>query len=85
MTSKVKCLHSRSRILFLLHQVFFAESPRPFPARIVRQPKWLSLFREGVFCEFEPDEITFVGWEPFGDNDVYRVGLEPTRWVPPDR
>ena len=36
-------------------------------ARIVRQPKWLSLFREEVFYEIELDGITFVAWEPFGD------------------
>jgi hypothetical protein len=36
-------------------------------ARTVRQPKWLSLFREEVFCQFELDGITFVAWEPFGD------------------
>jgi hypothetical protein len=51
-------------------------------ARIVRQPKFLSGFREEVFCEFELDGITFVAWEPFGDNDVYWIGPEPTRWVP---
>jgi len=48
--------------------------------RIVRRPKWLSWFREEVFCEFELDGITFVAWEPFGDNTRFWIGPEPTRW-----
>jgi len=51
-------------------------------ARITREPKFLSWFREDTFCEFEVDGVTFVGWEPFGDSDVYWIGPEPPRWVP---
>ncbi len=51
-------------------------------ARIVRQPMFLSSLSEEVFCEFELDGITFVAWEPFGDNDVYWIVPEPARWVP---
>jgi|SRR5580704_4141079 hypothetical protein len=51
-------------------------------ARILRTPKIFSWFREDVFCEFEVDGVTFVAWEPFGDNDHFWIGPEPTRWVP---
>ena len=47
-------------------------------AQINRRPKFLSWFREEVFCEFSVDEKTFVAWEPFGDNSRYWIGPEPT-------
>lgn len=50
--------------------------------RIIRKPKIFSWFREEVFCEFEVDGVTFVAWEPFGDNDHFWIGPEPTEWVP---
>jgi len=33
------------------------------------------------FCEFELDGVTFVVWEPFGDNSRFWVGTKPPRWV----
>ena len=48
-------------------------------ARITRRPKFLSWFREEVFCEFEVDGEAFIAWEPFGDNSRYWIGPEPTR------
>ena len=50
--------------------------------RIIREPKFLSWFREEVFCEFELDGVRFEAWEPYGDNSRYWIGPEPTRWVP---
>ena len=51
-------------------------------ARIVRRPKFLSWFREEVFCEFDVDGVTYIGWEPYGDNSRFWVGPEPTAWHP---
>ena len=51
-------------------------------AQIIRRPKFLSWFREDVFCEFLVDGRTFVAWEPFGDNSRYWIGPEPTEWLP---
>ncbi len=51
-------------------------------AEIKRRPKFLSWFREEVFCEFEVEGETFVAWEPFGDNSRYWIGPEPTRFLP---
>ncbi len=34
------------------------------------------------FCEFEVDGVTFVIWEPWGDNSRYWIGPSPRRWVP---
>ena len=48
--------------------------------RIVRKPKTFCWFREDVFCEFEVDGVTFIGWQLFDDN--YWIGPEPARWVP---
>ena len=47
-------------------------------AQVIRRPKFLSWFREEVFCEFLVDGKTFVAWEPFGDNSRYWIGPEPT-------
>ena len=51
-------------------------------ATIIRRPKFLSWFREEVFCEFDVDGKTFVAWEPYGDNSRYWIGPEPPRWLP---
>ena len=51
-------------------------------ARIVRKPKIFSWFREEVFCEFDVEGVTFVAWEPYGDNSRYWIGPEPPLWVP---
>jgi hypothetical protein len=51
-------------------------------ARVIRSPKFLSLFREEEFCEFELEGDRFVAWEPFGDNSRYWIGAEPPRWLP---
>ena len=45
--------------------------------KILREPKFLSWFREEVFCEFELGGHTFEVWEPYGDNSRYWVGPEP--------
>lgn len=44
------------------------------PAKIVRRPKFLSWFREEVFCEFDVDGVLFEAEEPYGDNALYWVG-----------
>ena len=51
-------------------------------AQITRRPRFLSWFREEVFCEFSVNGKTFVAWEPFGDNSRYWIGPEPTEWLP---
>ena len=51
-------------------------------ALITRRPKFLSWFREEVFCEFLMDGRTFLAWEPFGDNSRYWIGPESTEWLP---
>jgi hypothetical protein len=50
-------------------------------ATIVRRPRLFSSLREEVFCEFEIEGVTFVAWEPFGDNSRYWIGPEPAHWV----
>ena len=50
-------------------------------ARVVWRPS-LSWFSPDVFCRFELGGVTFEAWEPFGDNNRYWIGPEPTRWVP---
>jgi len=49
---------------------------------IIRRPKFLSWFREEVFCEFDLDGQTFVACEPYGDNSRFWIGPEPPRWLP---
>ena len=51
-------------------------------AKVIRQPKFLSWFREAEFCEFTVDGESFVAEEPWGDNSRYWIGPKPTRWVP---
>jgi hypothetical protein len=46
-------------------------------AAVVREPKWLSWFREEEFCEFVVDGQRFTAWEPFGDNSRYWIGPDP--------
>ena len=54
---------------------------RSFPGvRLLREPKWLSEFREEEFCEFELNGQAFRAWEPFGDNSRYWIGPEPPEW-----
>lgn len=50
-------------------------------AQLLRTPRLLSWFREETFCEFLVDDVTFVAWEPFGDNSRYWIGPEPARYV----
>ena len=53
-----------------------------FPGtHILRSPKkFLSWFREEVFCEFEVHGKKFMVLEPFGDNSRYWIGPEPPKW-----
>jgi hypothetical protein len=45
-----------------------------FPgAKVKRQPKILSWFREEVFCEFEIEDDAFYVFEPFGDSNFYWI------------
>ena len=46
-------------------------------AVILKKPRFLSWFREEVFCEFEIGGHKFQIWEPYGDNSRYWVGPEP--------
>lgn len=44
-------------------------------AKILRKPKrFLSWFREEVFCEFELNGVVFQIDEPYGDNSRYWIG-----------
>jgi len=38
--------------------------------------------RGDEFCAFKLGDVTFVAFEPFGDNSRYWVGPKPPRWVP---
>jgi hypothetical protein len=63
-------------------------------AKLIRDPRIFP--REDVFCEFELEGVTFMLWEPWGDNSRYwispktgepvpqtdRVREEFTRWHP---
>src|SRR5712691_7070400 len=51
-------------------------------ARLLRTPRIFTRGGEDEFCEFEIEGVTFVGWEPWGDNSRYWVGPKPPRWVP---
>ena len=54
---------------------------RSFPGvQLLREPRWLSEFREEEFCEFEVNGQTFRAWEPFGDNSRFWIGPEPPEW-----
>jgi hypothetical protein len=51
------------------------EIARSIPgAHVVRQPQFLSWWREDVFCEFLLGAFKFEIWEPFGDNSRYWIG-----------
>lgn len=42
---------------------------------LLREPKrFLSWFREEVFCEFQVNGVTFQIDEPYGDNSRYWIG-----------
>jgi hypothetical protein len=57
------------------------EIVRSFPhVRLIREPKFLSDFREEEFCEFEVNGQEFRAWEPFGDNSRFWIGPEPPNW-----
>ena len=43
-------------------------------AQVVRQPRFLSWWREEVFCEFLVGALKFEMSEPFGDNSRYWIG-----------
>jgi hypothetical protein len=45
--------------------------------RILKKPKFLSWFKEDVFCEFELNNKLFTILEPFGDNSRYLISKEP--------
>lgn len=49
-------------------------------AKLIRAPRIFP--GEDEFCEFELEGITFVLWEPWGDNSRYWIGPRPERWVP---
>jgi len=49
-------------------------------ATVVREPRFLSYWREDEFCEFEVNGQRFKAEEPFGDNSRYWIGPEPPRW-----
>lgn len=51
-------------------------------AEILKTPRFLSWFREDVFCKFSVAGATFEAWEPFGDSSRYWVGPEPVSYVP---
>jgi len=43
--------------------------------KVLRRPKrFLSWFREDVFCEFELGGATYLVEEPFGDNSRFWIG-----------
>lgn len=44
---------------------------------VLTRPKFLSWFREEVFCTFQFGGRTFQIWEPYGDNSMYWVGSIP--------
>lgn len=58
--------------------------------RVTRRPipfmRW-SVQEKEEFCEFEVDGVTFVAWEPWGDNSRFWVGPktmggETPQWSP---
>jgi hypothetical protein len=49
---------------------------------LTKAPRFLSWFREEVFCEFELGETRFQALEPFGDNSRYWIGPEDAVWHP---
>ena len=51
-------------------------------AKLLRSPRFLSWFREEMFCEFELEDRRFVVSEPFGDNSRYLVGPLDGEWYP---
>jgi hypothetical protein len=49
--------------------------------QITRRPRRWGL-DDDEFCEFAINGVTFVIWEPFGDNSRFWVGPQPLRPVP---
>ena len=43
-------------------------------ARVVREPLFLSGWREDTFAEVDIDGVTFIAFEPFGDSNRYWIG-----------
>jgi hypothetical protein len=51
--------------------------------RIIKGPRdFLAWWDDDTFLEFEIQDVTFVGWEAFGDSSEYWIGPEPVRPVP---
>lgn len=46
-------------------------------ATILETPRFLSWFREDIFCKFEVNGVPFEIEEPYGDNSLYWVGKSP--------
>jgi len=49
-------------------------------AKLIRGPRIFP--SEDEFCEFELEGVTFVLWEPWGDNSRYWIGPKAGQWVP---
>ena len=49
--------------------------------QVVKRPLFLSSMREDEFCEFEVDGVSFIVFEPFGDNSRYWVGPKGNEFV----
>jgi hypothetical protein len=49
--------------------------------RLIKKPKkFLSWWREDIFCEFELNGVHFIIEEPFGDNSRYWIGGKNPGW-----
>ena len=44
---------------------------------IIERPKFLSWFRQDIFCRFEVNGVKFEIEEPYGDNSLYWIGKSP--------
>ena len=51
-------------------------------AQLVRVPRYFQWRSPDEFCEFVLGGVTFIVWEPFGDNGRYWIGPQPSRPVP---
>jgi hypothetical protein len=49
-------------------------------AKLIRTPRFFP--SEEEFCEFEIEGVSFILWQPWGDNSRYWIGPRPERWVP---
>jgi hypothetical protein len=71
---------------FEVSNAFF---PRSTACRVVQRIPGAKLIRgprifpsEDEFCEFELEGVTFVLWEPWGDNSRYWIGPKTGQCVP---